>query len=111
MNTNIKGLPDDKYFTEYGWSDSRPHVVVGRTAKTVKVSPVRVEPDPAWQDAMQFSPGGFCGHVHNQSEQTWLYGGVSESITVLRKSKRGDWVNSGRRFREGCAVHFYDYNF
>ena len=109
-DTNIKNLPEGDYFTELAYSQSYPHVVVGRTAKTIKVAAVEVKPDPDWKP--EIVPGGFIGHCTNQYGQTWLFDRIrSDYITILRKNKHGDWVNRGRKFIEGRATEFYDYNF
>lgn len=110
-DTNIKNLPAGTYFTEYGYSQSYPWKVVSRTAKTCTVAKVNVSPDPEWKEKMEVHPGGFCAHVSNQNQQTWLYAGVNEEYTrTLRLTKRG-WALKGTRYVEGRAVEFYDYNF
>lgn len=115
--TNIKGLPDltggRMYFTEIGYSQSYPWVEISRSpsGKTVTLAKVHVVPDPEWLKIRDYQPGGFCGHVSNQGEQTWLYHGADETRTkTIRKTKLG-WSNSGVRFVEGRAVEFYDYNY
>ena len=106
--TNIKGLPEGKYWTEYGYSQSYPWVEVKRTAKTVTLAPVKTERDPDWKP--EIIPGGFAGHCTNQQEQTWLYDGVSEGRTVIRLTKNG-WKRKNTKFVQDVAKYFYDYNF
>ena len=107
--TNIKGLPEGKYWTEYGYSQSYPWVEVKRTAKTVTLAPVNIKKDIHWQP--EIIPGWFCGHCTNQHEQTWVYGGVSEGHTkVIRLTKKG-WTHRGTKFVQDVAKYFYDYNF
>ena len=109
--TNIKNLPEGKYFTQYGYSQSYPWVEIKRTAKTVTLARVEVYTDPEWAAKKEFSPGGFCGHCSNQEEQTWLFKKVNyEIIDVVRKTKLG-WSRMGDKFIEDCAFNFYDYNF
>lgn len=107
--TNIKGLPEGKYFTEIGYSDKRPWVEIGRTATSVKLARVIVERDPDW--SANIIPGGFIGYCTNQDEQTWLFKGIRMTpVVTIRKTKRG-WSNKGVKFVEDMALEFYDYNF
>jgi hypothetical protein len=111
MYTNIKNLPAGKYFTEHGYSQSYPWMVIASTpsGKTLTLAKVDVAPDPEWKP--DFIPGGFCAHCTNQSDQTWLFDKVDRSHTVtIRKTKKG-WARKGTRFSEDRAVEFYDYNF
>lgn len=109
-STNIKNLPADReYFTERGYSQSYPWVVVKRTAKTVTLAAVEVTPDPEWK--AEVLPGGFVGHCVNQHEQTWIFSHIDMNHTkVIRNTKRG-WRLRDVPFTEGRATHFYDYNF
>lgn len=111
VKTNIKNLPEDfNYFTEWGYSQSYPWVEIHRTAKTVTVALVQVQPDPEWKP--EIIPGGFAGHCTNQHEQTWLFRKIEDRITkTLRQNKKGEWVLKGVKFSEGVAREFYDYNF
>lgn len=107
--TNIKELPEGKYFTEIGYSQSYPWREVSRTAKTVTLAKVEVKPDPEWKP--EILPGGFAGHCTNQQSQTWLFAGVNPSVTTtIRMTKKG-WASKGVRFVEDMAREFYDYNF
>lgn len=111
--TNIKGLPEGRnYFTSYNYSDTHAWVEVSRTDKTVTLAAVEVEADPEWLAKKNFIPGGFCGHMANQSEQTWLFKEISDrTFITVRMTKKNGWARIGVRFREGRAIHFYDYNF
>lgn len=110
---NIKNAPEGRYFTEYGYSQAYPWVVIGvsPSGKTITLQRVDTKGDPDWKP--QFYIGGFAGHCHNQSEQTWLYAGLEERTTTIRKNKRGEWRRKGVLFREEAAgpYYFYDYNF
>lgn len=107
--TNIKNLPEGKYFTEIGYSQTYPWVVIKRTDKTVTLARVLVDKDPAFQP--NIIPGGFAGHCDNQSDQTWLYKGISQRETkTIRLTKKG-WSHQGVRFWEDVAREFYDWNF
>lgn len=107
--TNIKGLPEGKYFTEIGYSQKYPWAEVGRTAKTVKLARVIVERDPDWKP--NIIPGGFAGHCTNQDEQKWVFYKISDDPRItIRQTKLG-WSRKGVKFIGGRADHFYDYNF
>lgn len=111
--TNIKNLPNHDetglYFTGLLHTDTKPYMVLTRTAKTVTVCPIRVKPDPDWKPEM--IPGGFAAHCTNQRQQTWLYDGVDDTqMKTLRLTKKG-WVCRGQRFIEDRAIRFHDYNF
>lgn len=115
--TNIKNLPTDnneKYFTELMYSDRHAYVVVDQSAsgRTLTIARIEVKPDPEWKEKMEFYPGGFCGHVANQNQQTWLFDRVNtDNIRKVRKNKKGQWACRGVRFAEDQATEFYDYNF
>lgn len=108
-DTNIKNLPEGSYFTEIGYSQSYPWVEIARTATTVTLAKVEVQPDPEWKPEMH--AGGFAAHCSNQHAQTWLFGRINREHTcTIRRTKRG-WARKGVRFIEGRAREFYDYNF
>lgn len=107
--TNIKGLPEGRYFTEIGYSQQYPWMELRRTDKTVTLVKVAVQADPDWKP--EIIPGGFAGHCTNQSDQTWLFKGIRPTQTMtIRKTKNG-WSRKGVRFVEDRAVEFYDFNF
>lgn len=109
--TNIKGLPDGEYFTQCMYSDNHAWKVVKRTAKTITLAFVETKPDPEWKAKQIFHVGGFCGHMENQYEQTWLFDKIRDDHTVtIRLTKRG-WAHKGERYRADTAWEFYDYNF
>ena len=108
INTNIKNLPEGKYWTEYLYSDKHAWREVKRTAKTAVLEIVEVERDPDWK--MVSYPGGFAHHVANNRSQTWLFHHFGPRCIRIYKTKRG-WMRKGTRFAEDLAFHFYDYNF
>lgn len=111
--TNIKGLPEGRYMTRQGYSQSYPYKVVGESpsGKTRYLVDVLILADPEWKPEMY--PGGFCAYCANQSEQTWLYDRVNAGATqiAVRKRKNGTWGRKGERFHDNRAIYFYDYNF
>lgn len=111
MHTNIKNLPEGKYFTEIGYSQTYPWVEVRRTAKTVELAKVNVKADPEWAAKKLYYPGGFAGHCPNQDQQTWIFDSINEKLTCrIFKTKKG-WSRKHVRFVEDQAREFYDYNF
>lgn len=109
VDTNIKGLPEGKFFTEIGYSQQYPWVMVKRTDKTVTLAKVIVKADPEWKP--NILPGGFAGHCDNQYDQTWIFDRIDPTWKkVIRMTKRG-WAADGVRFVEDRAREFYDYNF
>ena len=108
INTNIKNLPEGKYFTEYLYTDRRVWREVRRTSSTVLLERVEVENDPGWE--MESYAGGFARHVANNRSQTWLFHHCGPEQIRIRKTKRG-WMLKGTRFAEDLAFHFYDFNF
>lgn len=109
--TNIKNLPEGKYFTQIAYSDSYPWVEVQRTEKTVTLALVLTAPDPDWKAKMIAVPGSFCGHVMNQAEQTWLFDRIDETNIIVIRLGRSGWTRNGMKFIEDRAVKFCDYNF
>lgn len=107
--TNIKNLPEGNYVTEIGYSQSYPWQVVKETAKTKTIVRVKTKTDPDWKPEMH--PGGFAAHCSNQSQQTWLYDGLSQETKTIRLNKKGKWVHKGVHFVLDRATYFYDYNF
>ena len=110
MDTNIKNLPEGRlYFTEVGYSQMYPWVMVKRTAKTATLAKVVVKPDPEWKP--NILPGGFAGHCDNQADQTWLFDRIDETQTKRVTMTRRGWRRGEIKFVEDCAFEFYDYNF
>ena len=113
---NVKNAPVGRYFTQHGYSQSYPWIVVGESAsgKTLTLARVDTDADPEWKAKMDWHVGGFAGHLANQEDQTWLFKGVCPMRKVsIRQSKKGGWVGNGERFTEAKngPFYFYDYNF
>ena len=110
---NVKNAPEGVYFREIGYSQCYPWVLIktSPSGKTLTLQRVETKGDPEWKP--QFYLGGFAGHCHNQHDQTWLYDGLEDRFTTIRKDKRGEWRHKGVRFiEEKSGPHyFYDYNF
>ena len=104
-----------------GYSDRHACSIV-EVSKSGKVSKVQRDnavllngPDSGEEDALHFSPGGFCGHMSGR--QRYSYSPNREAgIQVFSLRKNGRWVRKGEsakggsRLIEGRHEH-YDYNF
>lgn len=93
---------------------------VSPNGKTIEVEFAKATllngPNSGEPDALQFSPGGFCGHMYGT--QRWKLERVSNAMVrkfTLRQN--GVWKVAGHGTRSpGCALskghhHYYDYNF
>lgn len=92
------------------WSDSKAYTIVKRTAQTLTLR--RCKATLSTDFKPNFIPGGFCGTVINQNEQTYSYeeDENGEIITARwSKVKRGFYWN-GMYVKAGRS-EFYDYNF
>ncbi len=96
--------------TRYGWTDSHPYEVVKVISdRCVEIRPMNAVIDPKWK--ADFTPGGFCGHVHNNGGE-WILSSNPEASTIrIRLNKNGVWVLKGERYSVGKAIKFYDSNF
>jgi hypothetical protein len=97
-------------------SDAFPYTVVkvSPSGKTITMRADKATIDPTWK--MDFSPGGFVGHVNNNYEQRWI---IEEdpngSLRTARLTKRG-WRTAscpGTRRSDISKAwrRFHDYNF
>ena len=104
------------------YSDSQAGWVnkVSPNGKTVEVEFAKATllngPNSGEPDALQFSPGGFCGHM--SGTQRWKLERVENAPTVkFTKRKNGQWKIAGHSTKSpGCILsaghyHYYDYNF
>jgi hypothetical protein len=105
-----------KYANRYGYSDVHAHEIVRKVSdKTIEVRRLKAtllngfssgEPD-----ALQFSPGGFCGHT--SGEQRYAFSSdETAKVFRIRKGKFGWQSAHGTRFRLSDEPHeHYDFNF
>ena len=92
------------------YSDAEAYTIIKRTAKTLTIQRDKATLSPDFKP--EFIPGGFCGTVVNQHEQTYTYEpDPNGSVRIARwseKKKGFYWhdlhVTPGRH-------EFYDYNF
>lgn len=110
---NVKNAPAGRYFVEHGYSQSYPWVVVDSSpsGKTLTVAAVDVEKDPEWVSKMKWYAGGFCGHLANQEEQTWIFKSVCPMRKrTIRLTKKG-WAGGSFSESPNGPQYYYDYNF
>ena len=64
---------------------------------------------------LEYTPGGFCGHFHNQDKQEVTYESDPEGDTIKIRRKKGKpehWTYKGMRFGVRTAPYaFHDFNF
>lgn len=79
--------------------------------KCVEVRDMNAVLDPKFKP--NFIPGGFCGTVVNQHEQSYIYSSNPDAtIRRARKRKNGEWyITGGTLINFGRAYKFHDYNF
>ena len=97
--------------TVHFYTDAHAYTIIRRTAKTLTLRRCKATLDPNFKP--NFIPGGFAGHVTNQSEQRYTYD-EDENGSVRRanwsEKKHGFYV--GRELSVSPGRHeFYDYNF
>jgi hypothetical protein len=105
-----------QYANMYGYSDIHAHEVVRsvseKTLEVRRMTATLLNPTNSKEpDALQFSPGGFCGHTSGAQRYAFA---SNESATVfrIRKGKRGWRDANGQRYRvEDEPREHYDFNF
>lgn len=105
-----------KFAMKLGWSDVDPYEVVRVVSeRTLEVREMKATllngPSSGEPDALQFSPGGFCGHM--SGTQRWdIQPDPERPVIRIRKGKRGWKSAGGSMFQLGDKPRkFYDYNF
>jgi hypothetical protein len=97
--------------TLLGWTDRHPYEVV-RVVSPDCVIVRAMAAEGGLKKDHKFSPGGFCGHVHDQeTAQEWKITSKPDGRELrIRRTKSG-WRNGSEKFMMGRAVKFHDYNF
>ena len=101
-----------QYANHIGYSDVNPFEIIRQISdKTIEIRAMNAERDPNWKP--DFVPGGFCGTVVNQRDQSWIISSSADSPVVrIRLGKQGWKDANGRRFQLADQPRkFYDYNF
>lgn len=92
-------------------SDCYPYEVTKVISnKTIEVREMDAIPDPNWK--ADFTPGGFCGHIHNLRDQKFTYKQNLDNKPVrIRLNKHGQWMSPRKiPFTVGYAKFFRDWN-
>lgn len=97
--------------TVHYWTDAHAGTIIARTAKTLTIRQDKAILSPDFKP--DFIPGGFCGTVINQNEQTYTYepdenGMIYKAYWSDRKC--GFYAEKCLRVTKG-RHEFYDYNF
>lgn len=103
-----------KLYANYcGYTDVHPYEVIEqRTPNKMIIRPMDAVIDPTWK--MDFEPGGFFGHVHNDRTQRWIITpDPNAPVRPIRKHKNGKWYDTGGgRYNIADKPHkFHDHNF
>lgn len=108
---NNNNNPYQGYANHYGYTDIDPYEIIEVISdKTIVVREMDANPNPDF--VMDFTPGGFCGHVSNQPD--WIITSNENNDTFrIRLHKSGVWKSkSGRKFHLADQPRkYYDYNF
>jgi hypothetical protein len=105
--------------TVHGYSDSRAYTVVKVSASGKKVTLQRDKAallngvNSGEQDALQFSPGGFCGHTSGTQRYSYEKDTNGQTLSATFR-KNGKWVVSGttsERVSLDKRSEHYDFNF
>lgn len=92
------------------WTDRKAYTVIKKTAKTLVLRRCKAVLSPDFKPV--FIPGGFCGTVINQGEQTYTYEENPDGEII-----RAFWSEKDKRYKwQGLYLsygrhEFYDYNF
>lgn len=93
------------------WTDAYAATVIKKTPFTVTVRRDKATLDPSFKP--EFIPGGFCGTVINQDEQSYTYeeDPDGELYTFRWSNKFGTYGQPGDLRLTKGRHEFYDYNF
>lgn len=93
------------------WTDRHAGTVIARTDKSLTIRQDKAILDPNFKP--EFIPGGFCGTVINQCEQSYTYE-PNENGRIYKaywsETKGGFYAEKTLRVSRG-RHEFYDYNF
>ena len=92
------------------WSDKEAYTIIKRTRATLTLQRDNATLEKSFKP--EFIPGGFCGTVVNQDEQTYTYTRNPEGVVIIAhwSDKNNGFYYNGLRIIPG-RHEFYDYNF
>ena len=100
------------YANKHGYSDVEPvEIVKTISAKTLEVREMKASENLV---ELEFSPGGFVGHFHNQHKQAYeITSDVQAPTYRIRLNKQGKWLDKHgqRHVLSAEPKKFYDFNF
>ena len=101
------------HVSEYMYSDVRAYEIIKVISdKTIEIRAMDVS--HSCED-LEFSPGGFVGHYHNQRDQKVTYKADPDAPTFRIRRKKGSvekWVSGSSRFGLTTEPYaFHDFNF
>ena len=108
---NNQNNPYQGYANHIGYSDVNPYEIIKVISnKTLVIREMDAKENEGF--VIDFTPGGFCGHVSNQPD--WVITSNESNPTLrIRLHKSNVWKDrGGRKFRlseQPCK--YYDYNF
>lgn len=115
----VELLPnEDKFFSEYLWSDVNAYEVVRQCTPDKYVvreldAELTEEADKALKDS--FEVGGFCGHFNNDCQEWTFKSNPKNPEIEIRRHKNGKWYRANTRtcpfILKDHPYKFYDYNF
>jgi hypothetical protein len=91
-------------------SDCYPYEITKVVSlQTLEVRRMNHHAVPGW--VADFTPGGFCGHIHNLHEQKFTYtSDPNGRVERIRLNKRGRWMRGDTLFTVGHSSYFVDRN-
>jgi len=93
------------------WSDVHPYEIVRVVSD--KCMEIRAMDAVLVDDFFpETVPGGFVGHVTNNTKQAYTFTKTDQQPIKIRKRKDGQWYSKyGRHAIHAQPIRFHDYNF
>lgn len=96
--------------TVYYWTDAEAYTIIKRTKYSMTLRKDKATLSPDFKPI--FIPGGFCGTVINQDEQSYSYEEDPDGIVIIARWSKAKNGFYWKGLKVGSGRHkFYDYNF